>query len=117
MGLDLTLLPFDHDSADLSFAHSMIACRRDDDLFEALFALGPAPEVPNGFSAYCSRCSRCHDHCYGTITETPYGDPLHCVRVDQLLEVPADLWRHSNLPALAYLHALDRAQRVALYWH
>lgn len=117
MGLDLTLMPFDCDLPELSFSHTIIQYSRDSDLFHPLLHLNPTQPVPSDFTTYLGHCDGCGERRYGATTETPYGEPLQCVRVDQLLEVPEPLWKANNLPVLAYLHALDRARRIALYWN
>lgn len=123
MGLDLTLLPFEHPETDNGWAisHCVLYCERR----RALFAdIGQLEEnigvvVPQQFGTYLSREGGKDTH-YGNTQDTPYGDPLRTVTAGQLLGFATldDVTDNPRNRAIwAYLAQLPAETRVALYWH
>lgn len=117
MGLDLYLLPIEHDTNEWGYSHTMLCCNRDRDLFQAIIAIEKTDsgDVPLDFSSYLGR-GKSGEHAYGKTQKTPYGDKLRAVRVGQLLTL-FDKAREYNIAAWAYLERLPHTMRVALYWH
>lgn len=123
MGLDLTLLPVEHDTFEWGFSHSMLRMDRDSSLFSQMLAwekeYGESP--PRRFHTYICRDDACEEPHYGDTSETPYGEPLRCVNVGSLVRIleSADLdggLSPRNRAALRYLECLRPESRVALYW-
>lgn len=113
MGLDLTLLPFDSER----FSHTVLTCERSIDLFEEIGKL-QAVRVPTEFNTFVAQDDEHGDH-YGNTQDTPYGEPLTFVLVEQLLpfskyEEVTDNFK--NRAIWAYLKQLPRDTKVALYW-
>jgi len=57
---------------------------------------------------------------YGSLSETPYGDPLKWTTVEQILSLRnhKEVQNHSkSRAAFAYLAELPATWRVILYWH
>ena len=110
MSLDLTLLPFDHDSPEMSYSHTLLSCVTNcKDLFDDLqqeaayettksveylnkVATGITNhrgEVPEGFSCFMGRVpdgSMEGESGYGEITQDPYGKSLKYLTVKILLK-------------------------------
>ena len=119
MGLDLTLLPLTHDTADWGFSHTMLELARTG-VAQAIVDAGlQMTAVPRKFNTYLSRDGDGEPH-YGDTHETPYGDALECVTAGALIPF-ADMEEVScspdNRAAWSYLEALDPSTRVALYYH
>ena len=144
MSLDLTLLPFDHDSPQLSYSHTLLQCVTNcNNLFEEIekesskeipksidyvnkVATGvnkDCGEVPKNFTCYLSRIpngSMKDEHCYGEVNSDPYGKPLRYLTVRILLKFknhPEVLRNQRHLAIWAYLEHLDPNTKVALFWH
>lgn len=119
MGLDLKLLPFDGDHHDLSFSHTVLTCDRNYDLFDQIQALEETRGrlVPTGFSSYVSRDEKYEESHYGETKETPYGQPLREVEVEDLLPFRRLCADWKNLAIWAYLEHLPPRTKVALFWH
>lgn len=120
MGLDLALLPFDFEHEILSYSHSVLSCERRSALFRAIatHCLSDQKQVPSNFASYLGRGEN-EEHAYGKTLETPYGDPLFHVSVENLLRVSShkDVLDNSKNRAIwAYLKELPPETRVALYW-
>lgn len=112
MGVDLTLLPFDSDDSDLCYAHSMLSCWRDRDLFDDLMGLEKVV-VPDHFESYLGDRAPL-ERGYGVTTMTPYGEPIYCVTAMEIaLVVPPD----NKRPEWEYVRACEPGRRIALYWH
>lgn len=137
MGLDLRLLPIEHDGGSFSFSHSILNCHDTErGLYNALMKMEKGAEgerVPSDFSTFVSRddevwvrCPACGDQKakyeethYGNTQETPCGEPVRCVRVSDLLrlkDIATDRCRQ-NRAVWAYLSEMDPNMRVALFWH
>jgi hypothetical protein len=117
MGLDLTLLPFDHDSGEFCYSHTVLDCGRSYDLFDFIDTL-PQIEVPQGFTSYVSRQGGKDTH-YGKTTETPYGEPVKYTTASMLLTVPENIkatFSPKERAIWAYLEQLDQYTKVALFW-
>lgn len=121
MGLDLTLLPFDCDQGDFAFSHTLLSCERRGDLFEVVMEKAPGRAVvPPNFKSFTGRCEKCEDTHYGTTVETPYGEPLEWVEVEDLLKLGQHIAvkdDYKNRAIWAYLKELPARTKVALYWH
>ena len=117
MGLDLTLLPIEHDTNEWGFAHSMIRCNRDGELFNAVMECEKADSgpVPDDFHTYLAR-GKDGDSKYGKTKTTPYGEKIRVVKVSELMPLKY-LAKDYNAAAWAYLEQLPPNMRVALYWH
>lgn len=119
MSLDLTLLPFDHESDVLAYSHTVLPMSQNSRVFEVLVDM-PAKPVPARFTSFYSRDEKYEEPHYGATVETPYGEPLTCVTIREFLRVCAglDMGRgEQTRAALAYLAARDPETKVALYWH
>ena len=112
MGLDLTFLPFYGGNAD--FAHTALDCVREADLFDAVDAIAKEKgrDVPDVFESPVSRHKGKPTH-YGPTTKDAYGDPMKYVTAGDLRALKSK----PNRAALAYLKALPKAAKVAIYWH
>lgn len=120
MALDLRLLPFDHDSVVLSFAHSLLSCYRSGIAQELLYVNEHhGRPVPEGFCSFVSRRSD-GESGYGKTHTTPYGEPLQWVEVRHLKpfkEHPSVQGYRRNRAIWAYLSELADDTKVALYFH
>lgn len=122
MGLDLTLLPFDADSGDWAFSHTVLETGRHYVLFDWIKKL-PQMKVPKTFTSHVSRqskCDKCDEPHYGITTETPYGDAVMYVMIDDLIKIPAEVKATFSVRTKAiwaYLGEFDRQTKVALFWH
>jgi hypothetical protein len=117
MGLDLDLLPFDAFD-NISFSHTVLCCDRKRDLFEKILKL-VTKRVPNDFTSYLSMEDGM-DHHYGRTVRTPYGDALCYTTVGALLKFKDHVCVKDNVKnkaIWAYLNALPKKTKVALYWH
>lgn len=115
MGLDLILLPFDHNS----FSHTVLSCQRNYQLFDWIQTL-PALEVESGFQSYVSRDDKYEDTHYGETLETPYGDVVLYTTIKHLKNVPKEIengFDKKTQAIWAYLRHLDNSNKVALFWH
>lgn len=135
MGLDLSLLPLQTDpDMDWGFSHTILDLWRCRDLFDKIGELDVIERPDFKFLCYLSRhpeaeegkyCGLEGEHCYGELTETPYGDPLTWTKAGALASVMEDYYQNTeddnrpriNLAAIAYLRLLDPDTPVALYWH
>lgn len=123
MGLDLTLIPIDHDSREYDtepstswgFGHSLLQMDRDYELFKKFQRL-ESGDVPADFATFTSRDEACEEPHYGQTQETPYGKPLRCVLAGQLVSVKTEELSDRNTAVMAYLKALPVNTKVALYW-
>ena len=122
MGLDLTLIPVDSENGTWGFGHSLIDCERRNELFEPLLELEKKKgrDVPEKFNTFRSRDDKYEESHYGPTVDTPYGDPLKCVYVKDLLpfaehEGVRDNWK--NRAVWAYLREMPPDEKIALYWH
>lgn len=115
MGLDLRLLPLDHDDSAWGFSHTILNVQGARDIYTLLMGVTrTAP--PKMFSTYAAILAN-GERGYGRHTVTAYGDPLMCVTVGHLLS-NCRLTLAGLSPAVyAYLQALDGNTRVALDWH
>jgi hypothetical protein len=117
MGLDLRLLPVDFHAGTWGFSHTVLDCERDYELFDALRGVDVIP-VPAKFSTFSGRSAE-GDPCYGDTQETPYGEPLRCAIVyDLLVRWPnTETQGVRNRAIRVYLAALPKTTQIALYWH
>lgn len=79
----------------------------------------PRVQRPESFHTFVSR-SKDGEPCYGQTAETPYGEPLECVRAHDLipaLETIAEPEWFRLHAAINYLRALPPDTKIALYWH
>ena len=113
MCLDLTLLPF-HNDADFSLTVLPFA-RGDEGLFEAISEIVKASgrDVPERFMSYVSRAGGKDSH-FGVTAKDSYGDPLKYVTAGDLRDVVVS---KCNRPVMAFVKALPRAAKIAVYWH
>ena len=117
MGLDLALLPFDADEG-IHFSHTVLKCERRIELFEEIMKL-PSTRVPENFTTLLRDDEYQETH-YGNTQETPYGDPLTFMEVENLLRFSEHegVQNHfKNRAIWAYLAYLPPRTKVALYWH
>jgi hypothetical protein len=121
MSLDLTLIPIEHDDPRFSYGHTMLCIDVGGFWHDALRGVTREP-VPSNFNTFRSR-SRGGESKYGNTQDTPYGEPLKCVRVEALLRAMSKHYTEPNSgtdrdrAALAYLSCLPPFSRVALFWH
>lgn len=119
MSLDLALLPLDLDEPlNWGFAQSLLECDLGGTIYDRLKNVETSQLPMKRFHAYGVR--KQGEIIYGDLKYTPYGEPVRCVRVEQLLEIGEDeelLRSRRNRAVWAYLAQLDPKQRVALLWH
>lgn len=118
MGLDLRLLPVDHDGGNWGFSHTILNCANAGAIHDIVRSL-PETDPPDDFTTYLAHMPN-GDHGYGKTTETPYGEPLRCLRVHQLLTLrddPIITASEQNRATWAYLAELPSTMKVALFWH
>lgn len=108
MGLDLSLLPFDHESESLAFSHSIIGLPRKRDAFDAIFKLNAIP-VPSSFHTYMATQTS-GERGYGNTQTTPYSEKLLCVTMGDLMGL-------FDGPEGAFIDACNPDRKVALFWH
>ena len=119
MGIDLKLLPIEHQHGDFGYAHTVLTLERHSDLWEVIWELRMQP-VPRDFSSFFGpTCERGESH-YGRMTEDAYGEDLRSVAVKELLKISDHEgvrdYAEKNAAAWAYLAELDPEDRVVLYW-
>lgn len=122
MGLDLTLIPVEHEAGGKGRGHTLLNLTHREDLFGEIGCNekqegGP---VPQRFMTNVSRDDRYEEQHYGDTQRTPYGEALRTVTAESLLSHKhhrgvADNPR--NRAAWAYLAELPPETEVALYWH
>jgi hypothetical protein len=123
MGVDLRLLPVDHESDRLSFSHTVLdlAVRRD--WFERLDAMTDSrlgSDAPDDFSCYVAHHEPpCEETGYGSKVNDAYGRRLRCLRAKDIVASAADFPpdHAKNKAVLAYLAALPPDTKVVLDWH
>ena len=122
MSLDLTLLPVDHDGK-LGHAHSMLDCDAGGGIYDAMARLGISEkrltDPPDDFFTFRATGADGEPR-YGRTTETPYGEPIRCARIRDLLrltEEPVITESRKNRAVWAWLRAMPPDTKVALYWH
>jgi hypothetical protein len=119
MGLDLTLIPLE--PGDFAFSHTLLPMPRAGFLFKEIMALEKVRgfPVPRPFHTYIAR-NKNGDTTYGDTQVTPYGEPLCCLRIEDLLGLPAwtEAFRGDRCvtATFSYLIVLDPNRPVALYW-
>jgi hypothetical protein len=112
VGVYLRLLPFDADSDDLHFSHTVLNVRRDEDLWDAVERTGQFP-VPDDFNSFlCRNQEECEATHYGNTVETPYGERLTYTLAKNLKGIA-----FKPDAVAAYINALDDDVKVALYWY
>jgi hypothetical protein len=119
MGLDLRLLPFEGElGQDSAFSHSVLSCSRNYDVFDAVQDIEKSKGrlVPRYFSTFLCRDDKYEESHYGNTQDTPYGERLKEVEVEDLLPV-ARYATGQNKAVWAYLAELPARTRIALYWH
>lgn len=121
MALDLRLLPFDSPpdfSDSMAWSHTILSCDRTAVLRPLRKLRGqPVPEI---FNTFVGQLQKSGEHRYGNTQVDPYGDPIRCVKVSQLLNLTRNrgvTWSQHNRAIWAYLAHLDLSTKVALYWH
>lgn len=117
MGVDLTLLPFDHDGGDWGFSHTvlqLVPVRAVIDKIRELDSM----RVPERFMSYASRDSEYPDSHYGDTQQDAYGDPVRYVYAMDLVKLADGLpEEYVDTPEWAYLRKLPPRTKVALFWH
>lgn len=121
MSVDLTLLPFDHDSETLSFSHTILNLHSNYDLHDQIKKLNRL-DVRDNFMSYFGTNNHPEDytfgeHTYGETVEDAYGNHVQYTTVKELLTIKDKYWTFRTVPVFAYLKALEPATKVALYWH
>lgn len=123
MGLDLRLLPVEHDDQEheWGFSHSILEVGGVDDHIHDACKRLPRVPLPMDFSTFVAR-GKDGNPTYGNTQRTPYGDKLEAVRAADLANTLAPF--AAALPtwfrlrgAVAYLRALPADTKIALYWH
>lgn len=119
MSVNLSLLPFDHETSNSTFAFSqtVLTCEQDSTLFSLVEGL-TIGEVPEQFNSYVSREHGEESH-YGVTRTDNYGDVVQYTTVRRLLELrahPGVAERQKNRAIWAYLAALPPETKVALWW-
>ncbi len=115
MGLDLCLLPFDGDSGNWAYSHTMLQCNRDSELFEKIQKL-KSIRVPPDFGTFHCRDDEYEQPHYGNTQETPYGEPVEYVLAHDLVKITPDDTGYVNKAVWAYLKELPPRTKVALFW-
>lgn len=119
MGLDLRLLPFEGSLGEsAAFSHSVLSCDRNYDVFDAVQEIETqrGRDVPRDFHTFLSRDDKYEESHYGNTQETPYGNRLKEVEVEDLLPIRG-ITTGRNRAVWDYLSALPPRTRIALYWH
>jgi len=135
MSLDLTLLPYTYheDNLIVSTSDTILPLQSNNrDLMDEIEKVSKQQQqqsidfindgkkyngvVEDDFTCYLARDDE-GEHTYGTLTETPYGNPLLWVRVSELLKIDKALWRNQkDIAALAYISTMHKDHKIALYW-
>jgi hypothetical protein len=119
MARDLRLLPFDSPPGyGLAWSHTILSCDRTAVLGQIRKIRGKP--VPLCFESFVGQIQKSGEHRYGLTLVDPYGDPMRCVKVSQLLNLARSrgvTGSQVNRAVWAYLAHLDLATMVALYWH
>lgn len=114
MGVDLRLLPFDHDNGTFAYSHTILNFDGSYEFYDRINKLPQMP-VPPDFTSFCGRSKKHDDTCYGETVETPYGEPVKFALAGDLAKVKLDgRWQEATQ---AYLKRLPPEAKVALYWH
>jgi hypothetical protein len=121
VGVDLMLLPIDHERDGWVFSHTVLSLDRASALWDRLRALADGP-VPLSFGTYvCQEGSGSGEEPhYGNTQYDAYGARIMCAAVAALLPLaqhPRVQDSARNRAVWAYLGALPPQTRVALYWH
>ena len=117
MGLDLSLIPIEHDDGRFGFGHSLLRVDAGRLWYDTLKDVNDEP-VPSDFATFRGRGEDGEPR-YGNTQETPYGEPLRCMRVSEIIARmdPRPSQSPRDNAALVYLAMLPPDSRVALYWH
>jgi hypothetical protein len=123
MGLDLSLLPVEHEhivdkesGKRWGFSHSLLAMDRDYNLFDAWQTV-ETEAAPESFSTFVSVDNDYPEPHYGYTDKDPYGAPLRTAKAGVLTNVGVPNSSQRNQAVLAYLAALPAGTPVVLYWH
>lgn len=116
MGIDLTLIPIDHESDTLNFGYTILQVERRRVLWDSIRRLPHSP-LPVNFrtlSEYQFKPVEGGEYC------DAYGCALRCVWVHELMKLQdeaevRDNWQ--NRAIWAYLGQLPPHFKVVLYWH
>jgi len=122
MGVDLDIIPVDHESSNCTFGHTTISLERDRPLWEHIRLVLDQMEFGQPFS--CSMAtiesgSNAGERCYGDVSEDCYGNSLkYCFAgsLAKLIRSYGDTYQ-GNIAAAAYLENLPEKQKIILYWH
>jgi len=119
MGMDLKLLPQYSQTAD--FAHDVLSCGRDYDMFNIIKEAEKQKGKPvqeTGIYSYLGRRNIYEEHCYSKTTETPYGKRINSVQAVQLKKalVNYEVSGWKNKAIIAFLNELPDELKVWLYW-
>ena len=115
MGLDLALLPFEGKNS----SYSILNLFRDSELFDELLKL-EKKEVPKPFHSYlCRNKDFDGESHFGDTRETPYGDKVYYLTVEELLGVAGhrgvrEYWK--NKAIWSYLMHCPEEMKVGLFW-
>jgi hypothetical protein len=120
MGIDLLLLPIHPTDNTRAFAHTTLEVQRRHELLSLIRTL-PSQPVPPFLETLVSMAGPQELEAWvqGDTQTDSYGDPLRCVRAE-------DLWLLANHPAVednfvnratwAYLVQLPEDMLIAIYW-
>jgi len=121
MGVDLTLLPVEGDCRTWGYAHTLLQIGRNYDTHRELTSLDPKPRPNWVLHSFLSRVSQepgKGEACYGTVTETAYGEPITYLSSAEIVGAMENvsILSQQEKAVLAYLRMIPTYQ-VALYWH
>jgi len=122
VGLDLSILPFEADTPNICYSHSILRCSREGPLFDEIMAIEKqhGKVVPEGFTSYLCRDKTpegFEEPHYGRTRKTPYGDELKYITVAQFLTLEElDDLQPPTSGVVAYLRELPLETKIALYW-
>lgn len=122
MGVDLKLLPVDHENEDFAFSHTVLSMARDSKLFKWIENRIEVEPAPKRFQTYVSCNDEFSEPHYGTTNEDRYGQSVRTTSAKELRKAIMLFENQNNLATknkavLSYLRELDEDQKVALFWH
>ena len=118
MGVDLSLLPFEHEEEQVAFTHSVLKCARSRNLAKEISRLD-ASSVPSRFSTHISRNDDYPVTHHGNTQKDAYGQDLKYVFAEELTQFSDHEHVRDNArnrAVWAYLGEIPKDTKVALFW-
>jgi len=119
MGIDLRLLPMDHESEIICFSHTILSCGRDYKLFDVITKAQKehGKDVHDDFTSFLATGSD-GESTYGKIKTNPYGEKVQTLTAFQLCTAFGETESEGKNKAIEmYLRNLPTGNNVVLYWH